>query len=86
MRCILLVMGKDMLRGGNRSRAGSSRRRAAGIGPCRNSPIPASCRLQAHGEEAMITVHEEYLVDGQGNKKSVVVPMEEWKQIVEALE
>ncbi len=31
-------------------------------------------------------VHEEYLVDEQGHRKAVVVPVAEWEQIVEALE
>jgi len=34
----------------------------------------------------MITVHEQYLIDEQGNKKSVVLPVSEWQQILEALE
>ena len=34
----------------------------------------------------MITVHEDYVVDEQGNRKAVVVPMREWEQILEALE
>jgi len=34
----------------------------------------------------MITVHEDYVVDEQGNRKAVVVPMAEWEQILAALE
>ncbi|MBT3379078.1 MAG: hypothetical protein HN742_20495 [Lentisphaerae bacterium] len=34
----------------------------------------------------MIALHEDYVVDEQGNRKAVVVPMGEWRQIVEALE
>ena len=34
----------------------------------------------------MITVHEDYLVDEQGRRKAVVVPVAEWKQVLEALE
>ena len=34
----------------------------------------------------MIAVHEEYLVDDEGNRKSVVVPLDEWRQILDALE
>lgn len=34
----------------------------------------------------MIALHEDYVVDEQGNKKAVVVPMAEWHQILEALE
>ncbi len=30
--------------------------------------------------------HEKYLVDEAGNRKAVVVPISEWKKIVEALE
>ncbi len=33
----------------------------------------------------MISLHENYVVDGQGHKKAVVVPVEEWEQILEAL-
>ena len=36
--------------------------------------------------DAMITVHEEYLVDQAGNRKAVVVPLAEWQQIKEELE
>ena len=38
------------------------------------------------GGATMIQLHEEYLVDEQGHRKAVVVPMEEWLQIKEALE
>jgi hypothetical protein len=34
----------------------------------------------------MIEIHEEYLTDVEGNKKAVVVPLDEWKRILEALE
>ncbi len=34
----------------------------------------------------MISLHTEYVVDGQGQKKAVVVPVAEWEQILEALE
>ena len=34
----------------------------------------------------MITFHEEYIVDERGQKKSVVIPMTEWEQVLEALE
>ena len=34
----------------------------------------------------MPAFHEEYLVDGQGNRKAVVVPISVWEKIVEALE
>ena len=34
----------------------------------------------------MIPIHEEYIVDDNGKKKSVVVPVSQWKQILEALE
>lgn len=34
----------------------------------------------------MIALHEEYLVDTEGHKKAVVVPIDEWEQILEQLE
>lgn len=34
----------------------------------------------------MLNILEEYLKDENGNKKAVVVPISEWKQIKEALE
>jgi hypothetical protein len=34
----------------------------------------------------MIELHEHYLVDEQGNRKAVVVPISEWKQLLELLE
>jgi len=34
----------------------------------------------------MIALHEEYLVDSEGHKKAVVVPIEEWELILEQLE
>lgn len=34
----------------------------------------------------MITVHQHYLVDEKGQRTAVVVPLNEWEQIVEALE
>jgi PHD/YefM family antitoxin component YafN of YafNO toxin-antitoxin module len=34
----------------------------------------------------MISLHEDYVVDEHGKRKAVVVPMAEWKQILEALE
>lgn len=34
----------------------------------------------------MITTHEEFIVDADGNRKAVVVPWEEWQKVVEALE
>lgn len=37
------------------------------------------------GDE-MIVFHEEYLVDEKGKKKSVVIPVSEWEQVLEALE
>ena len=37
-------------------------------------------------EEAMITTHEEFIVDGDGKRKAVVVPWEEWQELLEALE
>ena len=34
----------------------------------------------------MLKIHEEYVVDGDGKKKAIVVPMTEWQKILEALE
>ena len=34
----------------------------------------------------MIAVHENYVVDGQGNRKAAIVPIDEWEQILEELE
>ncbi len=34
----------------------------------------------------MIGFHEQYLVDEEGNRKAVLVPISDWQQIVEALE
>jgi hypothetical protein len=34
----------------------------------------------------MIRFHEQYLVDEEGTRKAVVVPISTWKQILEALE
>jgi len=40
----------------------------------------------AKGILVMMSLHEDYVVDGQGQKKAVVVPMREWERILEALE
>ena len=34
----------------------------------------------------MLKIHEEYVVDGDGKKKAIVVSMTEWQKILEALE
>ena len=34
----------------------------------------------------MIRFHEEYLVDQEGHRKAVVVPISAWEQIIAALE
>ncbi|HKJ76716.1 MAG TPA: hypothetical protein VKA64_05890 [Gammaproteobacteria bacterium] len=34
----------------------------------------------------MITVHEQFVVDSDGHKRSVVLPIEEWEKIVSELE
>jgi hypothetical protein len=34
----------------------------------------------------MIQLHEQYLVDEEGNRKAVLVPISEWKQPLELLE
>jgi len=33
-----------------------------------------------------ITIREEYLVDEQGRRKAVVVPLTQWQKVLEALE
>lgn len=37
-------------------------------------------------EKTMIQLHEQYLVDGEGNRTAVVVPISEWTQVLELLE
>ena len=34
----------------------------------------------------MINLHEEYVVDEQGNRKAILLPYDEWEKIVEELE
>ncbi len=34
----------------------------------------------------MIAIHEEYLIDSKGNKKSAVIPINEWYEILKSLE
>ncbi len=34
----------------------------------------------------MQTIHREYVIDGNGNKKAVLVPLSEWELILEAFE
>jgi len=34
----------------------------------------------------MLKIHQDYLIDENGNKKAVVVPFSEWQKIKEALE
>ena len=34
----------------------------------------------------MIELHEEYVVDGEGNRKAVLIPISEWQRVVEMLE
>jgi len=34
----------------------------------------------------MQAIHREYVIDDKGNKKAVLVPLSEWKMILEALE
>jgi hypothetical protein len=38
------------------------------------------------GGKVMVTIHPEYVVDEQQNRKSVILPMEEWECILEDLE
>ena len=37
-------------------------------------------------EAAVIKTHEEFIVDGDGKRKAVIVPWEEWQELLEALE
>jgi hypothetical protein len=37
-------------------------------------------------DDAVITLHEEYLADEAGNRKAVVLPLAAWQQIKEELE
>jgi PHD/YefM family antitoxin component YafN of YafNO toxin-antitoxin module len=34
----------------------------------------------------MLKIHQDYLIDENGNKKAVVVPLSEWQKIKEELE
>jgi PHD/YefM family antitoxin component YafN of YafNO toxin-antitoxin module len=34
----------------------------------------------------MVTVHPQYVVDGEQQPKAVLLPLEEWKRVVEELE
>ena len=34
----------------------------------------------------MVTVHPEYVVDAQENRKAVLLPVSEWEQVVEELD
>ena len=34
----------------------------------------------------MVTLHPEYLVDDQDKRKAVLLPVDEWKQVVDELE
>jgi PHD/YefM family antitoxin component YafN of YafNO toxin-antitoxin module len=34
----------------------------------------------------MIALHENYVVDEQGNRRAAIVPISEWEQILEELE
>ena len=34
----------------------------------------------------MKTIHTEYIIDDTGNKKAVLLPLEEWDKIIEELE
>ncbi len=34
----------------------------------------------------MVELHEEYLVDEKGNRKAIVIPILEWRRVVEMLE
>jgi hypothetical protein len=41
---------------------------------------------QTQKGETMIQFHEQYLVDEEGNRKAVVVPISSWQHILEALD
>jgi hypothetical protein len=43
-------------------------------------------RFQCKEVKRMIQFHEQYLVDEEGNRKAVVVPISSWQQILEALD
>jgi hypothetical protein len=34
----------------------------------------------------MVTIHPDYIVDENQNRKSVILPLEEWERIIEELE
>jgi len=34
----------------------------------------------------MVKLNEEYILDGAGNKKSVVIPFNQWEKVLEQLE
>ncbi len=34
----------------------------------------------------MMTFHEQYIVDDEGKKKSVIIPLTDWERILEAIE
>ena len=42
--------------------------------------------INAGEDKKMLKIHEEYVVDVDGNKKAVVVSMLEWQKILDALE
>jgi len=49
------------------------------------SKAPAK-KLEAGGGGVMIALHEQYLVDENGNRTAVVLPVVEWAQVLDALE
>jgi len=40
----------------------------------------------AKGAQTMIAIHPEYVVDKRNHPKAVLVPMKDWRKIVEELE
>ena len=48
--------------------------------------IKNNTKWQFKRGEAMIGFHGQYLVDEDGNRKAVVVPISDWERIVDALE
>ena len=34
----------------------------------------------------MISIHEQYIVDEDGHRQAAVIPMTQWKQVLDALE
>ncbi|MEW6265818.1 MAG: hypothetical protein AB1641_22320 [Thermodesulfobacteriota bacterium] len=50
------------------------------------NPIYNNTKELIPGGEKVIQLHEQYLVDEAGARKAVLVPIEEWKRILDNLE